>query len=241
MATLARWGARPHRDPCYARRVIDAEYWARYYEVTVERPAWETVRLAIGRFAGEADEAAGAMTVLGAGTGPELDAGGRDRFAVDLGCGAGRDTRELLRAGWRVLAIDREPAAIAMLEAVTPAEHRSRLATQVADLSDVEIPSCDLVNANLSLPFVAPEPFARTWGRILAALPAGGRVAAMLFGDRDGDAGDPTMTHPSPDVVRASLAAFEIEHWVDREEDGQTALGEPHHFHMLELVARRTA
>jgi tellurite methyltransferase len=27
-------------------------------------------------------------------------------FAVDLGCGDGRDTIELLRRGWRVLAID---------------------------------------------------------------------------------------------------------------------------------------
>ena len=208
--------------------MIDAEYWARYYEVTVDRPAWETVRLAIARFATEADEA-----------GPEPSAGPRDRFAVDLGCGAGRDTRELLRAGWRVLAIDREPAAIEMLQTVTPAEHRARLEVRVADLSDVEIPPCDLVTVNLSLPFVAPGAFARTWERVLAAPPPGGRVAAMLFGDRDGDAGDPAMTHPSPDVVRASLADFEIEHWVDREEDGQTALGEPHHFHMLELVARR--
>ena len=66
-------------------------------------------------------------------------------------------------------------------------------------------------------------------------------MAAMLFGDRDGDAGDPAMTHLSPDTIRASLIAFEIEHWVDREEDGRTALGEPHHFHMLELVVRRAA
>jgi hypothetical protein len=30
-----------------------------------------------------------------------------------------------------------------------------------------------------------------------------------------------------------------MEYWVDREEDSLTALGEPHHFHRLELVARR--
>ncbi|MEC4815643.1 MAG: methyltransferase domain-containing protein [Scytonema sp. PMC 1069.18] len=37
------------------------------------------------------------------------------RFAVDLGCGDGRDTVELLRQGWRVLAIDGEAEAIARL------------------------------------------------------------------------------------------------------------------------------
>ncbi|MGQ9869558.1 hypothetical protein [Leptodesmis sp.] len=37
------------------------------------------------------------------------------RVAVDLGCGDGRDTVELLRRDWQVLAIDGEPQAIARL------------------------------------------------------------------------------------------------------------------------------
>ena len=167
----------------------------------------------------------------------------RDRraFAVDLGCGAGRDTRELLSAGWRVLAIDREPGAIDALEAATAAHLRARLESQVEDLADVEVPACDLVNASLSLPFLAPEAFWRAWQRIMDALPVGGRFAAMLFGDQDGSAGDPEMTCLPPEEVRARLAAFEIEHWTDREEDTTTALGDPHHFHLVEFVARRVA
>jgi hypothetical protein len=61
----------------------------------------------------------------------------------------------------------------------------------------------------------------------------------MLFGDRDGNAGDPTMTLVNPEAIRSSLDAFELELWNDREEDGTTALGEPHHFHRIDLVARR--
>lgn len=203
--------------------VADSEYWSRYYAVTVDRPAWETVRFAIKRFAADAD---------GAGREPQP-------FAVDLGCGAGRDTRELLRAGWRVLAIDREPAALEALRVATSEELRGHLDTKVGDLTDVDIPTCDLVNASLSLPFLAPDRFWAAWERALAAARVGSRVAAMLFGDRDASAGDPEMTCPSPDTIRSSLGAFEIEHWVDQEEDTQTALGEPHHFHRVELVARR--
>ena len=49
------------------------------------------------------------------------------------------------------------------------------------------------------------------------------------------------MTCVSADAIRASLAAFDIEHWVDLEEDRPTALGAPHHFHRLEVVAKRVA
>jgi SAM-dependent methyltransferase len=197
----------------------DSEYWARYYAITGERPAWLTVLRAIELFASED------------GAGP--------RFAVDLGCGGGRDARELLEAGWRVLAIDREAAAIAAVEAATLPELRPALEGRVADLADVEIPRCDLVNASLSLPFLAPDAYWGTWARILAALPVGGRFAALLFGDRDGSASDPSMTCPPPADMRARLGSFEVEHWVDREEDTTTALGEPHYFHIVELVARR--
>jgi SAM-dependent methyltransferase len=201
--------------------VSDSDYWARYYAVTVGRPSWDTVKRAIGLFAAD-----------------DVDHP-RSRFAVDLGCGAGRDARELLRAGWRVLAVDRERGAIETLEAATSPDLRPALETCVADLATVDVPACDLVNASLSLPFLAADRFWRTWERVLAALQVGGRVATMLFGDRDGSSSDPSMTCPSPQRVRASLASFELEHWIDREEDTQTALGEPHHFHMVELVARR--
>jgi tellurite methyltransferase len=199
---------------------MDSEYWGRYYAVTVDRPSWDTVKLAIGLFA--AGDAAASRT----------------RFAVDLGCGAGRDTRELLRAGWRVLAVDRERGAIEVLEAATPPELRPALETRIVDLATVDVPACDLVNASLSLPFLAEDLFWPTWERVLASLRVGGRVAAMLFGDRDGSSADPSMTCPPPQRIRGSLSPFEIEHWIEREEDTQTALGEPHHFHLVELVAR---
>ncbi|MGD0862096.1 MAG: class I SAM-dependent methyltransferase [Candidatus Limnocylindrales bacterium] len=207
--------------------MVDSDYWARYYEVTVERPAWETVRIAIERF--RAEDAA--LAASGA-TPPR-------RLAVDLGCGAGRDARELLRAGWRVLAIDRELAAVGRLAAAAGPDLGARLQTRVEDLATVEIPPCDLVNASLCLPFLASEPYAVTWQRIASALEPGSRFAAMLFGDRDESASDETMTCRPPERIRADLAGFEIEHWHEKEEESQTALGEAHHFHLVEFVARK--
>ncbi len=208
----------------------DSEYWADYYAVTVDRPPWQTVRLAITRFR-EEDEAGVAERNDAAGSLP--------RLAVDLGCGAGRDTRELLRAGWRVLAVDREAGARSALGVAVEPEFRERLEVHVEDLATVRIPACNLVNASLCLPFLPPPAFRATWDRIVAALQPGGRFAAMLFGERDDSASDPEMTCPSAEAVRSSLGDLSVEYWLDREEDSQTALGEPHHFHLIEFVARK--
>jgi SAM-dependent methyltransferase len=197
-------------------------HWPDYYKVTAERPAWGTVTQAAGSFI-------------------ELDPGAPPRLAVDLGCGAGRDTRELLQRGWRVISVDKTPQGIETLESLTPAEDRARLQTHVADVADFEIPACDLVNANLILPFLSAEAYAATWHRIRESIVPGGRFSGMLFGDRDQAAGEPDMTCPSPEVIRGHLEGFAIEHWDEKEEDGQTALGEPHHFHLIEVVAVRLA
>lgn len=209
---------------------VDSEYWGRYYEVTVDRPAWETVGIAIERFSAEDDAATGS----GREHNPR-----RERLAVDLGCGAGRDARQLLRAGWRVLAVDREPAALETLKSAAGPQLGARLDTRVADLATVDIPPCDLVNASLCLPFLAPEPYAATWLRIVAALGPGSRFSAMLFGDRDASATDETMTCLAPELIEADLAGFEIEHWHAKEENSQTALGEPRYLHLIEFVARK--
>lgn len=37
-------------------------------------------------------------------------------LALDMGCGAGRDSLALLRAGWNVVALDRDPEALLMLQ-----------------------------------------------------------------------------------------------------------------------------
>jgi tellurite methyltransferase len=194
-------------------------HWPDYYEVTAKRPSWTTTKTAAEAFGEQPAD------------GP--------RFAVDLGCGAGRDTRELLRRGWRVLATDMTPEGIDTLRELTPAQDLERLQTQLSGLAEFEIPPCDLVNANLILPFLPSDDYDTVWDRIRAAIPEGGRFSGMLFGDKDDAAGDPEATCPTPQVIRGYLDGFEVEYWTEKEEDGETALGEPHHFHLIEVVAVR--
>ena len=69
--------------------------------------------------------------------------------ALDLGCGAGRDTRYLLAQGFQVTAVDREATALAVLaEQSTP-----HLYLVQSAFEDFPFAHYDLVNAHFALPF----------------------------------------------------------------------------------------
>ena len=88
--------------------------WSAYYDAVRDRPPHETLLEALESFA-------------------------EPGLAVDLGCGEGRDTAELLRRGWHVVAIDAEAEAIARVRARvgdSPA-----LETEVARFEDAPWPS----------------------------------------------------------------------------------------------------
>ena len=178
-----------------------------------------------------------------AGTDPRatlLDALGRfdePGLAVDLGCGTGRDTFELLRRGWRVLAIDAHEEAIRRLRAA--AADDSSLDTRVEPFEDATLPECDLVNASFALPFCPPAKFDGLWGRIGDALRPDGRLCGQLFGDRDGWSGEPGITfHTRADVERL-LAEYDAERLDEEEEDSTTVVGDAKHWHLFHVVARK--
>jgi len=158
-------------------------------------------------------------------------------LAVDLGCGTGRDTVELLRRGWEVVAIDSEAEAVRRLRATIGED--DRLQTQVGRYEDVTLPPCDLVNASWSLPFCPPLQFEAVWRGLVNALRPGGRFCGHLFGDRDGWAPADDMSFHARAEAERLFHSFALERFDEVEEDSRTALGEPKHWHVFHVVARR--
>ncbi|HLJ65681.1 MAG TPA: class I SAM-dependent methyltransferase [Stellaceae bacterium] len=187
--------------------------WRDFYQATADRPPRATLLEALRRFPPSPPP----------------------RFAIDLGCGTGRDTIELLRRHWSVLAIDAEPEALRGFHE----QARPGLETRLARMEEVTLPPCDLVNASFSLPLCPPSAFPALWARIGAALKPEGRFAGQLYGDRDGWAGRPGMTHLTRGAVEDLLRGFAIEHFVEEESDGVTPRGAPKHWHIFHLVLRR--
>ena len=189
--------------------------WSDYWTAVAGRSPRPTLLAALDRF--------GAFTGL----------------AVDLGCGEGRDTIELLRRGWRVVAIDAEAEAIERLRARPDLPASSALETAAARFEDATWPQADLVNASFSLPFCPPERFDEFWERLRASLRPGGRFCGQLFGERDEWAGNPGLTiHTRMDVDKR-LQGWEIELLDEEEADGKTAVGKPKRWHIFQIVARR--
>lgn len=205
-----------------AQHFAEKRDWPGYFKVVLGKPPRETLLSALDRF-----EQAGAIDSRSM------------PLAIDLGCGEGRDTLELLRRGWRVRAIDSHPMAFDLLLPRVPTAHRDRLTAQVATLESVELPRTRLVNASFSLPFCEPARFDDLWTRIVAAIEPGGRFAGQLFGDRDSWATIPDRSHQTEPTARALFAAFDIEEFRIEEKDDNDAGGNPKHWHVFHVVARK--
>lgn len=194
--------------------------WRRYYDAVAGRPPRETLLGALAAFEAEGDGHKGTLT-------------------LDLGAGDGRDTVEILRRGFRVLAIDIEPDAFVRLRARPDLVHGERLETLVARFEDVALPSARLVNASFSLPFCPPERFAGLWRMIVEAIEPGGRFAGQLLGERDSWAGRPGITTHTRDQARALLRPLVIERFEEEETDSATATGQPKRWHIFHVIARK--
>lgn len=160
-------------------------------------------------------------------------------FAIDLGCGEGRDTIELLRRGWRVLAIDGHPMGLDMLRARIGPNDTPRIECILAAMEDAPLPPCRLLNASFSLPFCAPARFADLWRRVVASIEPGGRFAGQLFGDRDEWASLPDRSHQSRSELDHLFAGFLLEELREEERDSPDAEGNAKHWHVFHIVARK--
>lgn len=201
------------KDPCGTSK------WKTYYEHHRDRPASSLLHTALGLASTQTNS----------------------RKAVDLGCGSGNETRALLQAGWDVLAIDRESAAIEMVHAIGLDYPTAKLETATQRFESLEsLPPSSLIHAGMALPFCHPDHFEKFWSVVMSALLPGGVFVGQLFGDKDDWASDTTRTFRSELEARVlfqglSLKAFEIHEYVGPSMRGMK------HWHRFDVIAQNPA
>ena len=188
--------------------------WNAYYDSVANRPPRKTILTALAAF-------------------------DKPGIAVDLGCGDGRDTVEMLRQNWAVLAIDREPDAITRLLA-RPNLNTLQLSTQIVSFEELQLPAAvDLINASFCLPFCDPAAFPPLWNKIFNSLVSGGRFSGHLFGDRDSWSSSELINTFTRSEVETLLQSYAIELLEEEEHPGKTPLGEERDWHIFHIVARK--
>lgn len=170
-------------------------------------------------------------------------------MAVDLGCGQGRDTKELLRRQWTVLAIDSSQTALDELKKNIDAEfrdaeierinERAALQTLNADFENLRIPGTDFVNASFSIPFCRPDRFPAFWRQVLIGLRSGGRFAGHFFGPNDEWVLRGSWTHFSRPRLLNVFYGFEMELFYEDERNFPTSEGIDKHWHLFHVVAKK--
>lgn len=194
--------------------VADSKVWADYNAAQADRPVRSLCLEA--------------TALAGPGTG---------RQAIDLGCGAGKETLAMLRAGWNVHAVDSLPDTRERLQGIAPAD--GRLSIEVRAFQDLRVlPPAELIFAGYSLPFIHPDTFGGFWAVVLDALRRQGVVAVNLFGDRDSWADIPEWNFHTEAAARQLFAGLEILKFDVYDADGQSFRG-PKHWHIYDVIARR--
>ena len=187
--------------------------WSDFYNVTRDREHWPLVERA------------------------DLLLGSKGN-ALDLGCGAGRDTRYLLSQGWHVTAVDKEPEAIEMLAGL-PQERLEAIQSSIEDF-DYAPERYDLISAQYSLPFVPRNHLVDAFTRIKEALRPGGIFTGQFFGPHD------EWNQPGSDLsfvtqaeVDDLLSGMEVLEMTEEDKVGTMATGGTKHWHVFHVLARK--
>ena len=161
-------------------------------------------------------------------------------YAVDLGCGSGRDTKFLLEKNWHVLAIDREKIGIELLKKDLQTKHNNSLSTKVSSFEELELPEkFDLINSSYALPFCKPDYFPNLWLKIKEGLKIGGKFSGQLFGIKDEWVKYTDMNFHTKENIHDLFEDFTFDHFNEVEKKGPTSQGVDKHWHVFHIVATK--
>lgn len=159
--------------------------------------------------------------------------------AIELGCGAGRDTIYLIKNGWNVLAIDREDVS-SRIQSKLNKEEVKKFKFSQQKFENIKLEKNNLVVANFSIPFCNKNNFKELWNKINNSILKDGYFVGNFFGNNDEwKSTKEEMTFMTKKQVLELFENFEIIEIKEVEKDNLTGLGKIKHWHMFNVIAKK--
>jgi tellurite methyltransferase len=166
---------------------------------------------------------------------------GHKEHALDVGAGALNATKYLLSSCFEhVTALDASPRAQEAARELP----RDQVNFVLSRFEEFDFPTnrYDLVNAEFSLPFMNRSDFAPTFTALLRSVKPGGIFSGQLFGPNDSwNVENSGMTFHIRAEAGAFFRDFELAHFEEEDHPGTTKLGEPKHWHIFHIIAKKPA
>ena len=159
--------------------------------------------------------------------------------AVELGCGAGRDTVSLIKDVWNVLAIDREEVE-ARITTKLSKEEQKKFKFSKQKFEDIKLDKNNLVVANFSLPFCNKNNLKELWNKIDESILKDGYFVGNFFGNNDEWKNKKEeMTFLTKKQVLELFKNYEIIDFKEVEKDALTGLEKMKHWHIFNVIAKK--
>lgn len=158
-------------------------------------------------------------------------------IAIDLGCGAGRDTSYLLEKGFNVTAVDKDSAAEKYLQQLP---HQNRLKFVCTSFEDFDFGRYDLANAHYALPFAGKENFDNVMSNVINSINSNGLFIGQLFGvDDEWNTPEAKLAFCTRNDVDKLFGSFTHVKIDEVNEEGTLANGNSKHWHVFNIIAQK--
>jgi SAM-dependent methyltransferase len=159
--------------------------------------------------------------------------------AIDIGCGAGRDTKYLLKHGWSVIAIDKADLYDRISKYLTK-EAMERFQFSKQEFENLKLENADLIVANFSLSFCKKDKFYEMWDKIVENINENGYFVGNFF----------VINYEWKDIMinQSFFTKEQVENLFDKfniikfdelEKDALTGEGKMKHWHYFSVIAQK--